>query len=197
MIMKRNISFLALGILTVVGFTACQKDSGTTTVVTIPSVSSTQTLSVNFSTATKYALFSMKDSSIVANTDSATTKWDFGVRFTNFLVNSNASGPGNAGVIMQDGIFSSIASAPATGYAYDTTSSKLAIKDGSWYDYNVNTHAFVPKAGKVFIFRTADGRHYAKFQLLSVDYAPFTGPVPVTLLYKFQYTYQPSGSATF
>jgi hypothetical protein len=34
-------------------------------------------------------------------------------------------------------------------------------------------------------------------QLLAVDYAPFTGPVPTTLLYKFEYTYQPGSGNSF
>ncbi len=192
--MKNRFSLIA-AVAIVVLFAACSKSS--TTPVVVPSYSSTQTLTVNFSTATPYAFFGFKDSSLVANTDSATAKWDFGLRFTTFLVNSNASGPGNAGVIMQDGVFANLTSAPATGYAYDTTSTKLAIKDGSWYDYNPLSHAFVPKAGKVFFFRSADGTHYAKMQLLAVDYLPFTGPTPVKLSYKFQYVYQPSGSTNF
>ena len=192
--MKNQISFIAVVAL-VVSFAACTKSETTPTVV--PSYSSTQTLTVNFSTAKPFAYFGFKDSSLVVNTDSATAKWDFGLRFTNFVVNSNASGPGAAGVIMQDGVFANLTTAPTSGYAYDTTSAKLAIKDGSWYDYNVMSHAFVPKAGKVFFFRTADGTHYAKMQLLAVDYLPFTGPTPVQLAYKFQYVYQPSGSATF
>lgn len=192
--MKNRFSLIA-AVALVVSFTACSKKD--TAPVVVPAYSSTQTLTVNFSTAKPFAFFGFKDSSLVANTDSASAKWDFGIRFTNFLVNSNASGPGAAGVIMQDGVFASLTSAPTTGYAYDTTSTKLAIKDGSWYDYNVLTHAFVPKAGKVFFFRTADGTHYAKMQLLAVDYAPFTGPAPSQLLYKFQYVYQPSGANSF
>lgn len=192
--MKNQFKLFA-AVALVVFFTACSKSD--TAPVVVPAYSSTQTLTVNFSTAKPYAFFGFKDSSLVVNTDSATAKWDFGLRFTNFLVNSNASGPGAAGVIMQDGVFANLTTAPTTGYAYDTTSTKLAIKDGSWYDYNVLTHAFVPKAGKVFFFRTADGAHYAKMQLLAVDYAPFTGPAPSQLLYKFQYVYQPSGAASF
>ena len=192
--MKNRLS-LFVAVALVVFFTACSKSD--TAPVVVPSYSSTQTLTVNFSTAKPYAFFGFKDSSLVANTDSATAKWDFGLRFTTFLVNSNASGPGAAGVIMQDGVFANLSSAPATGYAYDTSSTKLAIKDGSWYDYNILTHAFVPKAGKVFFFRSADGTHYAKMQLLAVDYLPFTGPTPVQLAYKFQYVYQPSGSTNF
>jgi len=191
--MRPGKSILIVTIAAIAGLTACQKDDTTPPL----SITTTQTLNVNFSTASKYAFFSFKDSAVIANTDSATSKWDFGLRLTSFLVNSNASGPGNAGVIVQDGVYSSITSAPSTGYAYDSSAAKLAIKDGTWYDYNPTTHAFAPKAGKVFIFRTADGAHYAKMQLLGVDYAPFTGPTPVTLLYKFQYTYQTSGSTTF
>ncbi len=185
---------LFVAVTSVVFFAACQKDE---VPVTVPAFSTTQTLTVNFSTTKSYAFFSFKDSSVIVNADSATAKWDLGLRLTSFLVNSNASGPGKAGVIMQDGVFASLNTAPSTGYAYDTTGAKLAIKDGSWYDYNPMSHAFIPKAGKVFFFRTADGSHYAKMQLLAVDYAPFTGPAPSQLLYKFQYRYQPNGTTSF
>ena len=192
--MKTITSFSALTLVTIFLLASCKKDEVTPVV---PPVTATQTLSVPFSTATNFSFFSFKDSTRVSSADSATGKWDFAIRFTKILVNSQASGPGNAGVIMQDGIYSSITTAPTTGYSYDTTATRLAIKDGNWYDYNVATHAFSPKAGKVFIFKTADGLRYAKLQLLSVDYAPFVGMVPVTLLYKFQYTYQPNGTTSF
>jgi len=191
--MKKNL-FAAMILTLFVLVVSCKKDA---TVAVVPAVSATQTISVPFSSATNFRFFSFKDSTLVTSADSTTTKWDFAVRFTKFLVNSNASGPGNAGVIMQDGIFSDIKSAPTSGYSYDTTATRLAIKDGSWYDYNAVTRTLTPKAGKVFIFRTADGLRYAKMQLLSVDYAPFVGMTPTTLLYKFQYTYQPNGSTSF
>ena len=73
---------------------------------------------------------------------------------------------------------------------------KEPSKTDPWYDYNLTTHSFVPKAGKVFLFRTADG-HYAKMELLNVGYEPFVGPVPVRLIYTFRYTYQPNNSNTF
>lgn len=192
--MKTITSFSALTLVTIFLLASCKKDEATPVV---PAKTATQTLSVPFSTATNFSFFSFKDSTGVSSADSATGKWDFALRFTKFLVNSNASGPGNAGVIMQDGIYSSITNAPTTGYSYDTTATRLAIKDGSWYDYNSVTRSLTPKAGKVFIFKTADGLRYAKLQLLSVDYAPFVGMVPTTLLYKFQYTYQPNGTTSF
>jgi hypothetical protein len=190
--MKIQLSiFVAAGLF----FSACNKTD--VAPVVVPIVTSTQSLTVNFSSTKSFIFFSFKDSAVVANTDSTTTKWDIGLRYTTFILNGNASGPGNAGVSIQDGIFSSLNTAPATGYAVDTSRSNLAIKDGSWYDYNTTTHAFIPKAGKVFFFRTADGAHYVKMQLLSVDYLPFVGQVPLSLVYKFQYSYQPNGTKNF
>ena len=173
-------------------FISCEKDK----TITEPLTTETSTVTVNFSTSTPFVFFSFKNNTVIANSDSATNKWDFGLRLTTFLVNSNASGPGNAGVIMQDGIFDDILTAPATGYAYDTASNKLAIKDGSWYNYNPTTHAFTPKPGKVFIFRTAEGR-FAKMELLEVTYQPFTGPMPQKIDYKIRFMYQGNGSANF
>jgi hypothetical protein len=183
------ISALAVTVLMV----SCSKDK------TTPSqpITKTQNITVNFASTASFTLFSFKDTAVVANSDSATAKWDFALRLTTFLVNSFSGGPGNAGVIVQDGVYDNITTAPTTGYAYDTTTSQRAIKDGSWYDYNIMTHVFVPKAGKVFIFRTADGAHYAKMELLSADYVPFTGPVPLQIIYKMQFTYQPDGTKNF
>lgn len=160
-------------------------------------VSGIKTISVPFSSASAFTLFRFSDSTVVANTDSVSSKWDFGLRFTTFIVNSYAGGPGNAAAILNNATFDATTTAPTTGYAYDTTTTQRAIKDGSWYDYNAATRTFAPKAGKVFLFKTADGAHYAKMELLSVDYAPFVGMYPTTLLYKFRYTYQANGSTTF
>jgi hypothetical protein len=177
-----------------VSVVSCNKDE---TAAPSQPITKTKEITVSFSSAAPFTLFSFKDTSIVANTDSTSSKWDFALRLTTFLVNSNNGGPGSAGVIVQDGVFSNITAAPASGYAYDTTASQRAIKDGSWYDYNPATHSFVPKAGKVFIFRTGDGLHYAKMELLSADYAPFVGPVPQQIIYKMRFTYQPDGSKNF
>lgn len=177
---------------TVLMMGSCTKDD--TPAVT--TVQKTDSLKVNFSSTSSFTFFSFKDGAIIANTDSATSKWDFGLRFTTFILNSNAYGPGNAGAILENSIYSNVTAAPATGYAYDTTTSKKGIKDGSWYDYNPTTHAFTPKAGKTFFFRTADNK-YVKMELLAVDYEPFAGPTPVRLVYRFRYTYQSNGSVNF
>jgi hypothetical protein len=183
-------SVLAVTVLMI----SCNKDK---TVILSQPVTKTKDITVNFSSSMPFTLFSFKDTSVVANSDSTSGKWDFALRLTTFLVNSHSGGPGNAGVIVQDGVYDNILTAPVTGYAYDTTASQRAIKDGSWYDYNPATHSFVPKAGKVFIFHTADGMHYAKMEILSADYVPFVGPVPQQIIYKIRFTYQPDGTNKF
>lgn len=191
--MKKSVLASAiLGSVSLFIISSCKKNS--TPQVTI--IEKTDSIKVNFSSSGAFTFFSFKNDAIVANTDSATTKWDFGLRFTTFILNSHTYGPGNAGAILQNNIYSTVTAAPDTGYAYDTTSSQKAIKDGSWYNYNPTTRSFTPKAGQTFIFRTADN-YYVKMELLAVDYEPFTGQVPVKLIYRFRYTYQSGSSKNF
>ena len=178
-----------------VGLVSCGKKDNNPS----QTVVQTDSILVPFSSIAPNTFFSFKNDMTIANIDSASIKWDFGVRFVNIIVNSHASGPGNAGVILQPGIYDNFTTAPESGYAYDTTSTNLAIPfDGhnSWFLYNDITHAFSPKAGEFFVIRTADN-HYVKMELLSVGYVPFTGQVPVTLIYRFRYTYQADGSRNF
>ncbi len=191
--MKNILIFSAILALSI-SLISCDKEDTVT-----PSVPITKTkdITVNFSSGAPFTFFSFKDTSVVSNVDSSSAKWDFALRLTTFLVNGNSSGPGSGGVIVQDGVYDNIKTAPATGYAYDTTSSRRAIKDGSWYDYNPTTRSFVPKAGKVFVFRNADGVHYTKMELLSTNYVPFTGMVPQQIIYKMRFTYQPDGTKNF
>ncbi|HKB46017.1 MAG TPA: HmuY family protein [Chitinophagaceae bacterium] len=191
---KTFLSLMTIAALTgIVFLTSCDKNNDVTSQ---PTHADTAIVVVNFNSGTPFTLFSFKNKAAVSNTDSVSNKWDFALRLTTFLVNSNASGPGNAGVIMQDGIFDNITSAPASGYAYDTAAGKLAIKDGSWYNYNITTHVFTPTPGKIFIFRTADN-HYAKMEILGVTYEPFTGPVPQKIDYKIRFAYQADGTGNF
>ena len=192
--MKKTFIFLmtATALTGIVFLTSCNKDK---TVTSQPVTADTAIIAVNFSTSSTYAFFSFKNG-VVSNSDSATNKWDFGLRLTTFLVNSYASGPGNGGVKMQDGIFDNITSTSSSGFAYDTTAAKLAIKDGSWYNYNPTTHAFAPMPGKIFIFRTADN-HFAKMEILEVTYEPFVGPVPQKIDYKIRFAYQANGTTEF
>jgi HmuY protein len=172
---------------------SCNKDDSPQPVTTVEKIDS---LKVSFSPVGAYTFFNFKNGSVVANTDSASTKWDFGLRFTTFILNSNTYGPGNAAAILQNSIYSTVTAAPESGYAYDTTASKKAIKDGSWYNYNSAARTFSPKSGQTFIFRTAEN-NYVKMELLAVDYEPFVGQAPTRLIYKFRYTYQANGTKNF
>lgn len=190
-----KISLLAAAIA-VAGLVSCGKEE----LPAPPPVTVTDSVEIPF-TANNYLLYSFKDSAVVALADSATTKWDFGLRFVNIIINSHYSGPGNGGVITQSGIYDNYATAPTTGYAYDTTATQLAIDaslNTGWYNYDENTHAFSPKAGQFFVIRTADN-HYVKMEILSVTYAGYVSPTapPTTLIYTFRYTYQADGTTNF
>ena len=191
---KMFLSLMTIVAMTGILFlTSCDKENDATSQ---PIHADTAIVVVNFNAGTPFTLFSFKNKAAVNNTDSVSNKWDFALRLTTFLVNSNASGPGNAGVIVQNGIFDNITTAPTSGYAYDTAAGKLAIKDGSWYNYNPTTHAFAPIPGKIFIFRTADN-HYAKMEILEVTYEPFVGPTPQKIDYKIRVVYQADGTVNF
>lgn len=193
-----KLSMMAI-VATVTGLMSCGKEEVPAPPPN-PSVTITDSIEIPFS-SNNYTLFSLKDSSIVSNSDSATNNWDFGIRFVSIILNSHASGPGNAGVITQTGIFDNYTMASANGYAYDTTTTNLAIDAGlttGWYNYNDVTHAFNPKAGLFFVIRTADN-HYAKLEITAVDYAGYVSPTapPTTLIYHFRYSYQSDGSGNF
>ena len=183
-------------VILIMGLVSCKKNESDNAPT---SVTKTDSIQVAFDPGAPNTFFNFKNDAVVLNSDSSSTKWDFGVRNVNFIINSHASGPGNGGVITQSGIYDNYSQAPQSGYAYDTSSTQLAIDAGfntGWYIYNPTTHAFSPRAGQFFVIRTADS-HYAKMEILSVDYLPFTGPVPITLIYKFRYTYQSDGSTNF
>lgn len=182
--MKRK---MLLFVMTAVVVISCDKKD--TTVPKQPAIVSKKDLLVSGSNTGSFTFYSIENESLVAVADSASTKWDFAMRLEKIIVNSKASGPGNAGVILKDGTFASITLAPETGYAYDTTSAKLAI-NSDWYTYDPVTRSFSPKAGKVFVFRTANNK-YAKLEMLTAIPADDAGNavVPPTRPTKIKYSF--------
>jgi hypothetical protein len=167
---------------------------------------STQTVrEVNANTAPgAYTLFSFKDNTVIANSDSNSTKWDIGFKSTTIIVNGGTSGPGNAAALIYTGLFSDLTEAPENGYKQDNDNitPPHAIPTGSgngWYNYSgVPTHVITPIPGRVLVFRTADDK-YAKVELIS-----YYKGVPATPnmadeagYYTFRFTYQSDGSRTF
>jgi hypothetical protein len=150
-----------------------------------------------------FTLFSLKDSTIVSNSDSLTTKWDIGFAGTTIITNSGVRGPGQGGaILLKDVDFNSVKEAPETGYRIENSLTDLAIPTGSgngWYNYDPQTHIVSPIPGRVIIIRTADGK-YAKLQIISYWKG---NPQPIdpyqhkARYYTFKYVYQPDGSRKF
>jgi len=149
----------------------------------------------------KYTYFSLRDSSIITGSDTATVKWDLAFAATTIRTNSGTSGPGQGGAIVLSGTdFDTVSQAMASGYSVDTSATKLAITTGSdkgWYHYDFATNIITPIAGRVLIIRTADGR-YAKMQIVSYyKDAPVTPTQnDISRFYTFRYVFQPDGSTT-
>jgi len=160
----------------------------------------------------KYTFFSFKTGQIVANTDSATSKWDIGFQSTNIIFNGGTSGSGSAGALVQKGIFDEIKTAPTSGYILDnkTTSvfavsgrpatSPAAATNEWWYSSgSANSTIVASIAGQVIIVKTTEGR-YAKMEILS-----FYKGAPATVNnlsdldrhYTFRYVYQPGQTNSF
>ena len=91
--MKKQI--LGMAAIAALCITACKKDDA----VQPAPVVKTKSITVNFSPSSSFTFFSFRDTAVVANSDSASLKWDFGLRLTTFLVNSHASGPGDLAVL--------------------------------------------------------------------------------------------------
>ncbi len=175
---------------------------------------SVQNIAADTAATGHYTFFNLKDGKQVALTDSASTKWDIAFRGTNILVNGGASGPGQGGAMVLNGVYNDIteltlAGGVPTGAAgatlhtpFQTDSAtgttKLAITTGSgngWYNYDAAANLITPKAGRVLIIRTADGK-YARLEILS--YYKGAPAIPTATdksrFYTFRYFYQPDGS---
>jgi hypothetical protein len=182
-----------------IGFTSCSKEE------TAVPVSGDKTIEflVNGSPSTgNYTFFSFAEGKEIPASDSNSLKWDFGLRFETFIINSKASGPGNAYVLILNQPYSEVISGALPGYKQDTSVAQKAIKGAEWYNYNPTTRQFSPIAGKTFLFVTANSK-YAKMEILKADPADNNGnPVvpptrPTRIKYTLRYFYQKNGSPNF
>ncbi|HMQ07897.1 MAG TPA: HmuY family protein [Saprospiraceae bacterium] len=197
--MNKNLSyFILLAMVAMLTITACSKEE----VVQLPLEATTTSFLTNGMNQGSFTLFSFENHNVVQQTDSASVQWDFGMRFVTFIFNSGMSGPGNAGVQVVTGVFDEIDEAPEAGYLTDTGTDNLAVKDDDWFVYNPVTRSFAPKAGQVFLIKTAQNK-YAKMEVLTADPTDDDGnevvpPTrPTKIKYTIRYVYQPSGSKSF
>jgi len=148
----------------------------------------------------KYTFFSFQNG-IVASSDSASLKWDLGLKGTSLITNGGTSGPGLGGAVVLDGIFDDIEALPSSAAIQSDTQSQLAIPASSgkgWYSYDPQTHLITPTAGKVIVVRTAEGK-YAKMEILSYYKGAPAAPdaTSESRYYTIRYVYQPDGTSSF
>jgi len=140
----------------------------------------------------RYTLFRFSDSTIVQNSDSATSHWDIGFRGTDIIINGGTSGPGQTSGQVGDGIFDEIAVAPASGYSTDDAAGHVFQ---NWFNYDMSTHIVTPIPGHIFFIHTTDG-NYVKMELLSnYENAPASPALTdAARYYTFRYAVQTDGS---
>ena len=156
----------------------------------------------------KYTLYSLENNKVIANSDSATTKWDVGFRGTTIITNGGNSGPGAGGAFVYVGTFSDLATIPTDStFRTDNAPTSYAIKTGSgngWYSYNGATQLITPIPGRVLVIRTAGGK-YAKIEILNYYKGGVTPDATASdsdklmkqRYYTFRYTLQADGSKKF
>ena len=196
----------------VIGFTACE-DSGTGpendfqvethTITDIPADTTRPYTDITY--------YSLRENTIVEDTDSASTQWDIAFSGTTIYTNSGSSGPGEGGALVLDVAFDDLSIAPSEGYETDTDT-LLAIPTGSdngWYHYTNQQepqHAVLPLENKTIVLKTADGNYYAKLNILSwYKDNPDTSTEefanmetrPTGSMYTFEYAIQLNGSREF
>lgn len=155
----------------------------------------------------KYSLFSLENGALVANTDSATTRWDIGFRGTNIITNGGTSGPGAGGAFVQVGTFTGLTTISNDSTFRTDNGTSLAITTGSnrgWYVYDGPNNLVTPIPGRVLVIRTASGK-YAKVEI-SNYYRGGVTPAATAAdnikikeqrFFTFRYTYQANGSKNF
>lgn len=171
-ITKKPFSLTIIAVALAFAFTACSDDTTGTNGEEESQIETHMVEDIPADTAYTgdITYYSLRENSLVEESDSASTDWDIAFSGTTIYTNNEASGPGDAGAIVLDQAFEATTIAPSNGYAVDTTATNLAIPTGSdngWYNYNTTTHIVTPLPDKTIIIQTADGQHYAKLSVIS------------------------------
>jgi hypothetical protein len=214
--MKNKIITFSFIILSSFSFLACSKSSDTAAVViaaqTVSDLPADTVTGLSAQgmpiTNGKYTFYSLENNKIVANTDSASTKWDIALMATKILINGGTSGPGLGGAFVYTGLFSDLKTIPTDSvFKTDNAPASYAVTYGSgkgWYSYDQLTSLITPLAGRVLVIRTASGK-YAKIEIVSYYKGGVTLPATASdtdklnkqRYYTFRFMYQPNGTKTF
>ena len=205
----KTIKFLTIA-LAMTSFVACDNDSDDLLPVVSITVEDIHAPQEGGQGQPISGAFTKFDFDLGMETDSE-TDWDIAFRATDIIVNGGMSmgttdepdRTGDAGAYIVTGTMADVTEVDVNLFTQDSGSG-YAIMSGSgngWYTYSgPPTYLITPTAGKILVFKTADGK-YAKVEILSYyQGAPenpdaFTDP---SRYYTFNYVYQPnSGETTF
>ena len=214
--MKKSISYII--VIAVFNFFLLSCSKSTTTVVAPLSATTVKDLAADTIIgmtaqgqpygAGKYTFYSLEKNSIIANTDSATTKWDIAFSGTKILTNGGTSGAGLGGAFVQVGLFDNLKTISADSvFKTDNAPTSYAVTYGSgkgWYTYDPINNLITPLAGRVLVIRTASGK-YAKVEIIAYYKGGATLATTATdaeklskqRYYTFRYIFQPNGTKTF
>jgi hypothetical protein len=214
--MKKSISYII--VIAVFNFFLLSCSKSTTTVVAPLTATTVKDLAADTIIgmtaqgqpygAGKYTFYSLEKNSIIANTDSATTKWDLAFNGTKILTNSGTSGTGLGGAFVQVGLFDNLKTISADSvFKTDNAPTSYAVTYGSgkgWYTYDPINNLITPLAGRVLVIRTASGK-YAKVEIIAYYKGGATLATTATdaeklskqRYYTFRYIFQPNGTKTF
>jgi hypothetical protein len=219
--MRKIINQVALVLVISAGLYACSKDgTGVVLVNTDKEVNDLRADTIIGKdlitgmpvSAGKYTFYSLERNEMVANSDSASAKWDVAFAGTTILTNSGTSySNGIGGGFVYKGIlYDTLTTISADSvFRTDNTSASpkiYAITTGNtkgWYNYDFATSLVTPLAGRVLVIKTASGK-YAKMEILNYykgGVTPVTGTEAEKLAkqryYKFRYKFQPNGTKIF
>lgn len=214
--MKKGLKFIAGVFILATTMVACSKSDSTTvmpiTAVTVSDIPADTVTGLSAQgmpiTNGKYTFYSLEKNALVANTDSASTKWDLAFMSTRILTNGGTSGVGLGGAFVYTGLFDDLKTIPADSvFKTDNAPTAYAITTGSgkgWYTYDQLTSLITPLAGRVLVIRTASGK-YAKMEITCYYKGGVTLPASATDMekltkqryYTFRFAYQPNGTKTF
>ena len=156
----------------------------------------------------KFTFYSLEKNLVIANSDSATNKWDIGFRGTTIITNSGNSGPGRGGAFVYVGTFDQLKTIPADSvFRVDNAPSAYAIRSGSgngWYSYNGAANLVTPIPGRILVIQTATGK-YAKVEIQNYYKGGVTPDASASdadklskqRYYTFRYIFQPDGTKNF
>ncbi len=189
-------------------FVACSEDDGPAinTIATVsisnlpadPPTGYDPTNGAPIGQTNKFSFFRFSDSTIIAHSDSATTKWDIGFKGSEIILNSGISGPGNAAAFVFNGLLGELKEVPKDSIFKQDTTGKYAIGK-TWYNYDPAAMILTPKPGKVFVIRTSDNK-FVKMEVLSYYKNAPANPNAFTdaaRYYSFRYVYQGNGTTKF